>query len=137
MTEIVRAWPGAVGETVARNAWPARLARDGTLHVHTASSTWAFELGNLAATILEELRRELEEGTPPALRFSPGPLPEPARERAEQRAPTPPGVGPEHRAQAARLAAPIEDEVLREYVARAAAASLAAASGRARSDHRF
>ena len=87
MAEIVRAWPGAVGETVARNAWPARLARDGTLHVHTASSTWAFELGNLAGTILEELRRELEEGTPPALRFSPGPLPEPARERAEQRAP--------------------------------------------------
>ena len=28
MSEIVRAWPGAVGEQIARNAWPARLARD-------------------------------------------------------------------------------------------------------------
>jgi hypothetical protein len=32
MSEIVRAWPGAVGEQIARNAWPARLARDRTLH---------------------------------------------------------------------------------------------------------
>ena len=55
MVAIVRAWPDAVGETVARNAWPARLARDGTLHVHTVSSTWAFELGTLAATMLERL----------------------------------------------------------------------------------
>ena len=61
---IVRAWPGAVGETVARNAWPARFARDGTLHVNTASATWAFELGRLAATILEQLRPELGEATP-------------------------------------------------------------------------
>ena len=46
---IVRAWPAAVGETVARNAWPARLARDGTLHVNAVSATWAFELGRMAA----------------------------------------------------------------------------------------
>ena len=61
---IVRAWPQAVGETVARNAWPARIARDGTLLVHTASSTWAFELGRLAETILSQLRAELGAGTP-------------------------------------------------------------------------
>jgi len=42
MADLVAAWPGAVGETVAANAWPARLARDGTLHVAAASSTWAF-----------------------------------------------------------------------------------------------
>ena len=47
MTELVGAWPAAVGETVAANAWPARLARDGTLHVNAASSTWAFELQQL------------------------------------------------------------------------------------------
>ena len=70
MVGIVRAWPDAVGETVARNAWPARLARDGTLHVNTASSTWAFELGRLVTTILEQLRSELGETTPPALRFT-------------------------------------------------------------------
>ena len=125
MVGIVRAWPVAVGETVARNAWPARLARDGTLHVNTASSTWAFELGRLAPTILEQLRTELGETTPPALRFAPGPIPEPEAEAAERRAPPRPEIGSEHRAEAAEIAAGIEDEELREYVARAAAASLA------------
>ena len=42
MTEIVRAWPEAVGEQIALNAWPARLSRDGKLHVATSSSAWAF-----------------------------------------------------------------------------------------------
>ena len=134
---IVRAWPAAVGETVARNAWPARLARDGTLRVHTASSTWAFELGRLSATILDQLRPKLGETTPPALHFVPGPIPEPEVEAAAQHAPERPEVGPEHRAEAAGIAAGIEDEELREYVARAAAASLARASGGARSDRGF
>ena len=132
-----RAWPEAVGETVARNAWPARLARDGTLHVNTASATWAFELGRLAATILEQLRPELGESTPPALRFAPGPIPEPEAEAADRRAPDRPEVGAEHRAEAAEIAAGIEDEELREYVARAAAASLARGSAEARSDRSF
>ena len=57
MPELLAAWPDAVGPMVAANAWPARIARDGTLHVNTSSSTWAFELGQLAPTILEELRR--------------------------------------------------------------------------------
>jgi predicted nucleic acid-binding Zn ribbon protein len=133
MVAIVRSWPAAVGETVARNAWPARLARDGTLHVNAASSTWAFELGRLAETILEQLRAELGEATPPALRFAPGPLPEPASERPESTIASGPQVAPEDRLEAASLAAAIEDEELRELVARAAAASLA----RTRSDHRF
>jgi len=138
---IVRAWPAAVGETVARNAWPARFARDGTLHVNTASATWAFELGRLAATMLEQLRAELGETAPPALRFAPGPIPEPEAEAAEQRAPIRPEIGSEHRAEAAEIAAGIENEELREYVARAAAASLSlssqAAVGEARSDRGF
>ena len=138
---IVRAWPEAVGETVARNAWPARLARDGTLHVNTASATWAFELGRLGSTILEQLRLELGEKTPPAFRFAAGPIPEPEAEAADRRAPVRPDVGPEHRAEAAGIAAGIEDEELREYVARAAAASLArsakSGSGKARSDRGF
>ena len=134
---VVRAWPAAVGETVARNAWPARFARDGTLHVNTASATWAFELGRLVTTILEQLRSELGESTPQALRFAPGPIPEPEPEAAERHAPTRPQVGSEHRAEAAAIAAGIEDEELREYVARAAAASLARAPEEARSDRGF
>jgi hypothetical protein len=42
IAEIVAAWPEAVGELIARNAWPARIARDGTLHVTTSSSTWVY-----------------------------------------------------------------------------------------------
>jgi hypothetical protein len=134
---IVRAWPAAVGETVARNAWPARVARDGTLHVNTASATWAFELGRLVTTILDQLRSELGETTPPALRFAPGPIPEPEVDAAERRALERPEIRSEHRVEAAEIAAAIEDEELREYVARAAAASLARGSADTRSDRGF
>ena len=137
MVGIVRAWPAAVGETVARNAWPARLARDGTLHVNTASATWAFELGRLATTILEQLCSELGETTPPAVRFAAGPIPEPEAEAAAKRGPDRPEIGAEHRSEAAEIAAGIEDEELRGYVARAAAASLARGSAEARSDRSF
>lgn len=137
MVGIVRAWPAAVGASVARNAWPARLARDGTLHVHTVSSTWAFELGRLGATILEQLAAELGEPAPPALRFAPGPVPEPEPEAPSERPSSAPRTAPEHRAEAAALAAGIEDLELRELVARAAAASLARAAERPPSDRRF
>jgi hypothetical protein len=128
MIAIVRVWPGAVGETVARNAWPARLARDGTLHVNAVSATWAFELGRLASTILERLRSELGDVVPPALKFAPGPVPEPAAEAPPEPAAAAVDVPPEHQARGAELAAAIEDEELREYVARAAAASLSRGS---------
>jgi hypothetical protein len=121
---IVRAWPRAVGETVARNAWPARLSREGTLHVNTTSATWGFELGRLAETILAQLRAELGEATPRALKFAPGPLPEAHAGAAASSAQRPPAATPEQRAAAAEIAAGIGDEELRRLVARAAAASL-------------
>jgi hypothetical protein len=133
MVAIVRVWREAVGETVARNAWPARLARDGTLHVNTVSATWAFELGKLAGAIRDKLEPELGEATPPVLRFAPGPVPEPAAEPPERRLAQAPEVGSEHRERGAEIAAEIADDELREYVARAAAASLA----RGRSDRAF
>jgi hypothetical protein len=133
LAAITRAWPAAVGEPIARSAWPSRIARDGTLHVATASSTWAFELVGLQERILERLREELGDEAPPSLRFAPGPVPEPSAPTPET-APSP-AVSPtaEERTKAAALAAAIEDEELRETVARAAAASLA----RRRSDRAF
>jgi hypothetical protein len=133
MAGIVRAWPAAVGETVARNAWPARIARDGTLHVNAASATWAFELGRMAAEILGQLRGEVGDATPPALRVAPGPIPEPMPEQATEAASRGPQIASRDRDEAAELASSIDDEELRELVARAAAASLA----RARSDRGF
>jgi hypothetical protein len=120
MAEVVESWPAAVGEAIAQNAWPARIGRDGTLHVHAADAIWAFELGQRAEEIAGRVGVE-------RIRFAPGPLPEPLVElEAERAAPLKPG--PEHVRQAAELAAGIEDEELRERVARAAAASLARAS---------
>jgi hypothetical protein len=124
MAEVVAAWPEAVGEGIARNAWPARVARDGTLHVNALDSVWAFELQQRAAEIAERL------GVP-AVRFAPGPVPEPESEAVSAAAQQRVEPTERDRLQGEALAAPIEDPELREAVARAAAASLAlAASGR-------
>jgi predicted nucleic acid-binding Zn ribbon protein len=117
MTEIVAAWPEAVGEAIAQNAWPARIGRDGTLHVHAADAIWAFELGQRAQEIAERAGVE-------RIRFAPGPLPGPTEEPAPLRAAAPKPL-PEHLERAAEIAAGIEYEELRKTVARAVAASLA------------
>jgi hypothetical protein len=124
LANLVGAWERAVGTEIARNAWPARLARDGTLHVATSSSTWAFELTQLEADIVARLSATLGEGVPKKLRFAPGPLPAPAAEPAGQTRREPLVTSAKARSQAASLAAGIEDDELREKVARAAAASL-------------
>jgi hypothetical protein len=121
MPELLERWPSAVGETIARNAWPARIARDGTLHVHTADSIWAFELGTRAAEIAARVGIE-------RVRFAPGPLPEASSEESESASKPPVVPSAEHRREAEEAAATIEDENLRKIVARAAAASLARAS---------
>jgi hypothetical protein len=121
MAPLVEIWPSAVGDVIARNAWPARLARDGTLHVNTSDSIWAFELKSRA----EEIRVRLGEHPPPRLAFAPGPIPEPleAASAGDEKAPREPTQ--EHLAEAASLVGVIRDEELRKVVAKAAALSLA------------
>jgi Dna[CI] antecedent, DciA len=118
--EVVEAWPGAVGELVARNAWPARIARDGTLVVHTKDAVWAFELGHRSAEILDRLDQGLR-----GVRFLAGPIPESTPAATEATPSARPRVTAEQLEQGAALAAGIADEELRDWVARAAAASLA------------
>ena len=127
MGEIVAAWPVAVGAGIAANAWPGRIARDGTLHVVTGSSAWAFELTQLSADVLARLQEHLGEVCPPALRFSVGPLPEGGGEEEQVRDRTVPKPTAEQSETSERIAASIEDPALREAVAKAIAASLAAA----------
>ena len=126
MPRIVAAWPEVVGDEVARNAWPARVARDGTLHVNTSSSVWAFELGQLAPSIVERLRAELGDAAPTSLRFAQGHLPEPAPASTGAT----PWVVPEASEAAVReavaRAAGIADEELRKRVERAASLGLSA-----------
>ena len=128
MSDVVIAWPKAVGETVAANAWPARLARDGTLHVNAGSSTWAFELQQLEAEIVERLRDVLGKAAPERLRFAPGPLPEPVVEAPTASQKVPPEPTLEQARTAHDLAAPIASEELRKSVEKAARMSLAAAA---------
>ena len=134
LVRIADAWPAAVGSAVARNAWPLRLGRDGTLHVATSSATWAFELDRLAVDLAERLQEALGPAAPRRFRFRPGPIPEPpgSAEGSASASPRPLEVPPDVAASAADLAAGIEDPELRERVARAARASLSRArSGRA------
>ena len=132
LAKITAAWPNAVGATVARRAWPLRIARDGTLHVATASATWSEELALLSDEILAQLQGLLSDEAPSKLRFAVGPIPEPAtagaalvREELE--------VSPEIESEARSAASSIDDPELRELVARAARASLV----KARSGRRF
>jgi hypothetical protein len=114
MAELVERWPAAVGEQIARFAWPARIARDGTVHVHTADSVWAFELGHRA----EEIAGRLGATN---VRFAPGPLPEAVEETVSE----PVEPTPEDDARARELTAAISDEKLRESVQKAVRMSLA------------
>src|SRR5262249_23566327 len=118
MGDVLAAWEDAVGAEIARNAWPARFQRDGTLLVHCKDAVWAFELGQRAPEISPRLPER------PSLRFLPGPLPEPGSAPPEAAGELPRATL-EEREQAELWASRIEDEELRRTVARAAAASLA------------
>jgi Dna[CI] antecedent, DciA len=116
--DAVSTWPAAVGEEIARNAWPARTQPDGTLVVHVRDAIWGFELTQRAEEISGRLPGR------PKLRFTPGPLPDTTREppvRAQLEA------SPEQAREAAELAAGIKDQHLRESVAKAIKAALARA----------
>ena len=133
LAALTAAWPTVVGDAVARHAWPLRIARDGTLHVATASSTWAHELGFLSDEILERLRAQLGTDAPTKLRCAVGPIPEVDRSDEESPEPLPDedDMPFEVRSEAAAVASAITDPELREIVARAARASLLRArSGR-------
>ena len=108
-------WPAAVGAAIARNAWPARVGRDGTLHVNTADSVWAFELGQRAEEIAGRLGIE-------AIRFAPGPLAASADETAPVPVPVPSAA---QAREAAEIAAGVGDPNLRESIERAVSLGLA------------
>jgi hypothetical protein len=115
LAEIVERWPEVVGEGIARNAWPSRIARDGTLHVNTADSVWAFELSHRGPEIAGRLGL-------PVIRFAPGPLASSDRAAPATVLPEP---SPDDLREAAGIAAEIAEKNLRKTVEKAAALSLA------------
>jgi predicted nucleic acid-binding Zn ribbon protein len=114
LADLVDRWPEAVGEAIARHAWPARLGRDGRLHVATADSIWAFELGQRGAEIAARLGVS-------GVRFAPGPVPRSGSSPRRRRAASPTA---EQRVEAAALVAAIGDENLRKSVQKAVLFSL-------------
>lgn len=135
LAALTAAWPAVVGDPIARQAWPLRISRDGTLHVATSSAAWAHELTFLADEILGKLREQIGADAPAKLRCAVGPIPETAQVIA---APAPAfpdaeDMPVEVRSEAASAASAITDPELRELVARAARASLL----RARSGRNF
>jgi hypothetical protein len=114
MAELLERWPAAVGPAIAQNAWPARISKDGTVHIATNDSVWAFELGQRAGEIAASL-------AVPKVRFAPGPLPTPDLESLQN----PIEVTPEDAELARAIASTIDDEKLRESVQKAVSFSLA------------
>jgi Dna[CI] antecedent, DciA len=117
--DAVSAWPAAVGEEIARHAWPARTQPDGTLVVHVRDAIWGFELTQRAEEISSRLPGR------PRLRFTPGPLPDTSPGVAS---PPPLEASPEQVREADALAAGITDPELRESVAKVIKAALVRAS---------
>jgi hypothetical protein len=113
--DAVSAWAAAVGDEIARNAWPAKTQPDGTLVVHVRDAIWGFELTQRAAEISSRLPGR------PRLRFTPGPLPETTPELPSA---TPLEASAEQAREATELAAGIEDPNLRESVVKAIKAAL-------------
>jgi Dna[CI] antecedent, DciA len=110
------AWPAAVGEEIARNAWPARTQPDGTLVIHVRDAVWGFELTQRANEISSRLPGR------PRLRFVPGPLPDSTSEPLSS---PPLEATLEQAREAAELAAGITDPDLRESVVKVIKAALA------------
>jgi Dna[CI] antecedent, DciA len=120
LAPIVDAWATAVGPEIARNAWPARLSRDGALHANARDSIWAFELTARA----DEIRERLGPLAPARIVFAPGPLPEVDQGVLEQASRQPRNPTAEHVAKAELLTRGIRDEDLRKVVAKTIAISL-------------
>lgn len=107
--DAVTSWAAAVGDEIARNAWPARTQPDGTIVVHVRDAVWGFELTQRAGEISARL-----PGCP-HLRFVPGPLPDSVPEPSP---PRPVEATSEQAREAAALASGIADPDLRESVAK-------------------
>ena len=62
LAAVQSAWPGAVGEAIAREATPV-AERSGVVTVACRSGTWAEELDLLSQQILVKIRQNLPSGT--------------------------------------------------------------------------
>jgi predicted nucleic acid-binding Zn ribbon protein len=67
LADVQRAWPGAVGAAIAREASPT-AERGGVVTVSCSASVWAQELDLMAPAIIERLNSLLRTGRVSRLR---------------------------------------------------------------------
>ena len=67
LAQVQRAWPEAVGESIAREARPVG-ERGGTLTISCSASVWAQELDLMGPAIIERLNSLLRSGEVSRLR---------------------------------------------------------------------
>ena len=113
MADLVTAWPAVVGSQIARQAWPARMARDGTLHVAVSSSVWAFELTQLEPEIRTRLTAAVGDSAPSGIRFAVGRIPELGSDPDQEAKKSAPKVTAAQSAEGERVASSIADRELR------------------------
>jgi hypothetical protein len=106
LTLLEAAWPDIVGEQVARNSRPSRIA-DGTLTVTTRSNAWSHQLSLLGEHVLRAIAARMPKAGVERLRFRVGRLSQadaapPARARRHR--PPAGGVRPEAASTADALA---------------------------------
>ena len=78
LADVVRVWPEAVGDAIARAAWPQRIARDGTLLVAATSATLGVRARPARARRSSRSSpRRSGTGAPTAIRFARAPCPSP------------------------------------------------------------
>ena len=116
---IYKIWMTAVGEQIARNAYPAAF-RGGILFVNVVSSVWMQELSFLKENILEKLNRELKGAKLKDIRFKIGPVPQTGDVFCEPL----PSLNAEEVESIRRETASIADPELRETFQRVIAAHL-------------
>ncbi len=121
---IREAWSSTVGDAVRRAAQPVRRARNGVVTVACADAAWAAELRARSDDLIELVGAALppDAETVSGLRFIVADRP-PGEEPAPERRPIRPTEG--ERARAEELVSGVDDDALREVLARAAAASAA------------
>ncbi|MFW6051215.1 MAG: DciA family protein [Myxococcota bacterium] len=124
---VFRWWYRAVPDRVAERARPVRLRR-GELVVHVASSTWAQELSFLHESLLRRCQRAAPEAGVRRILFKVGKLPprppRPKEPGPKEPAPVEPSELVKLPEDLARALAGIEDDRVREAVARAATTAL-------------
>lgn len=75
LTLLEAGWPDIVGEQVARNSHPSRIAR-GTLIVTTRSNAWSHQLSLLGEHVLRAIAARVPKAGVERLRFRVGRLPQ-------------------------------------------------------------